>query len=145
MLFKSLSMGELCLTQSRADRAMHSVVTKQLEPFRLTMMEWLVLVVVSGGSKEGLSMTRIANALDVTLPQVTALVTTLLHQKLVTQKTLETDRRGRQVNVTLRGRRTLAKLESSIAWALNEWSGHVSEERMREYVETVELLSQNAE
>ena len=90
-------MHELCLMQVRADRAMRAMIVVKLEAHKLTMMEWLALGVVAAGSKQGLSMSEIAAMLDVTLPQVTALVADLLELKLVKQKILASDHRGRQV------------------------------------------------
>lgn len=135
------SMYELCLMHARADRAMRAVVSEQLEPYHITMMEWLALGVVAGGPKSGLSMTRVASVLDVTLPQVTALITGLVKLKLIKQRVLDTDRRGRQVIITLKGKRTLGKLEGDITRAMREWSKDIPREQLRSYILTVSQLA----
>lgn len=135
-------MYELCLMHARADRAMRSVVSKQLEPYGLTMMEWLALGVVSAAPKNGLSMSKVAGMLDVTLPQVTALVNGLIESNFVKQKVLSSDRRGRQVLSTVKGRRALGKLESLIAVAMLGWSKHIPPEELQIYVKTVSKLAQ---
>ncbi|MES2971361.1 MAG: MarR family transcriptional regulator [Patescibacteria group bacterium] len=135
------SMYDLCLMHARADRAMRVVVSEQLEPYNITMMEWLALGVVSGGPKRGLSMTRVASTLNVTLPQVTALITSLVKWKLIKQRVLDTDRRGRQVIVTLKGKRALGKIESDIAKAMREWSSDIPKEQLRDYILTVSQLA----
>ncbi len=138
------NMYELCLMHARADRAMRSVVASQLDPQALTMMEWLALGVISNAPKEGYSMSQVARALDVTLPQVTALVTTLIKMKLVKQKVLVTDRRGRQVIVTPRGARVLTKLEERIAVVMRGWSKAIPRDQLAIYMHTVSQLSQKA-
>lgn len=138
-------MYELCLMHVRADRAMRTVVAKKLEAQKLTMMEWLALGVISTGSKSGLSMTEVAETLDVTLPQVTALVAGLLKLKFIKQKVLASDHRGRQVIITLKGKRTLNKLETAIAASMRTWTRNVPNSRMREYVRTVEQLSKQTD
>jgi DNA-binding MarR family transcriptional regulator len=140
--FELPTMYELCLMHARADRAMRVVVSKQLEGQQLTMMEWLALgVVAAGPAKEGVSMSQIASTLDVTLPQVTALIGKLLENKMIKQRVLASDRRGRQVMVTTRGKRTLTKLETAIAMAMREWSKDVDREQLRNYMITVAQLA----
>lgn len=109
------------------------------------MMEWLALGVVARGGKEGLSMTRIANSLDVTLPQVTALVTGLLERKFIKQKVLSSDHRGRQVMITLKGKRVLGKLETAIASSIRTLAKDVPSRRWQAYIRTVEQLSAQAD
>lgn len=135
------SMYELCLMHARADRAMRVVVNDQLEPGRITMMEWLALGVVSNGPQQGLSMTRIANTLNVTLPQVTALINGLVKLRLIKQKVLDSDRRGRQVIITLKGKRILAKLEGNIAAAMRQWSKDIPKDQLYTYIQTVRELA----
>jgi amicyanin len=134
-------MYELCLMHARADRAMRSVVARQLDTHQLTMMEWLALAVIARGPKKGLSMSAVAQTLDVTLPQVTALVAGLTEANYVRQRVLPSDRRGRQVMTTLRGRRLLVKLEAVIASAIRDWTSEVPPEQLRTYFKTVHQLA----
>ncbi len=137
----SITMYELCLLHARADRALRLVVTKQLEQFKLTMMEWLLLGVVCGGPDKGLSMSSIAGTLDVTLPQVTALVANLAKQKFVKQKTQLHDRRSRHVLATKRGRVVLQGTEEAIGKALQQWLTDIPPEDLEVYLKTVRHLS----
>lgn len=139
--FKLPTMYELCLMHARADRAMRSVVSVQLESHKLTMMEWLSAGVVASGPKDGVSMSQIAATLDVTMPQVTALIGNLLEQKMIKQRVLATDRRGRQVIVTMKGKRALAKLEIDIAVAMLEWSSDIDRDQLKSYVQSVSQLA----
>lgn len=139
--FDTPTMYDLCLMHARADRAMRVVVAKQLESQHLTMMEWLALSVVAAGPKEGVSMSQIASTLDVTLPQVTALVGNLMENKMIKQKILASDRRGRQVICATRGKHTLVKLEGKIATAMRVWSRDIDREELRAYMSTVAKLA----
>lgn len=138
-------MYELCLMHARADRAMRSVVARQLESHKLTMMEWLVLGIVSNAPKNGLSMSQVAGTLDVTLPQVTALVISMTKQKYIKQKVLASDRRGRQVILTLKGRRALVKLEGVIERAMRIWSKDIPSPLLGTYIEVISILAHKVE
>lgn len=143
--FEMPSMYQLCLMHARADRAMRTVVSKELEAQGLTMMEWLALGVISNAPREGFSMSQVAKALDVTLPQVTALVAALLDMRLIRQKVLATDRRGRQVVSTSRGDRVLIKLEDHITMVMRGWTQDISPAQLQSYVLTIAKLSAKAE
>jgi DNA-binding MarR family transcriptional regulator len=136
-----MTMYELCLLHARTDRALRTVVAKQLDVFKVTMMEWLLLGVVCGGPDKGLSMSTIATTLDVTLPQVTALVTKLVKLRLVKQKTQSYDRRSRHVVATNKGRILLGDMEQAIAQAMEVWLGEVPRDQLKVYLDTVQLLA----
>jgi DNA-binding MarR family transcriptional regulator len=91
--------------------------------------------------KEGFSMSQIAQALDVTLPQVTALVNSLTKSGLIKQKVLAVDRRGRQVMITPKGSRLLSRLEQRMAVIMQEWMRKVPSNQLRAYLLTVAQLS----
>ena len=134
-------MYEACLLHARADRALRLVVAKQLERFKITMMEWLLLGVVCGSSDKGLSMSNIAAALDVTLPQVTALVSNLVKHRYVKQKTQAHDRRSRHVTATTRGKVLLGDVEDHINNAMKEWLEGIPKEQLLAYFDTVRFLA----
>lgn len=129
------------MLHARADRALRLVVAQELEQYRVTMMEWLLLGVVVNGPVNGLSMSAIAHELDVTLPQVTALVTNLIKQKLVKQKTQTHDRRSRHVIPTPKGQDLLDSIEESIVSAMKEWVADVPRDKLQVYLETVKILA----
>ncbi len=135
------SAFELCLMQSRVDRSLRSALAPGLETHGLSVMEWLVLNAVHRSENRSLSMSDIASILDVTLPQVTALVTRLVKQGLVKQKTYARDKRGRLVTVTMRGRRTLQKLESASLNVMSQLGNKISDKDLRLYAQTLNKLS----
>lgn len=136
-----INMYEACLLHARADRAMRGVVAHQLEGFKVTMMEWLLLGVVCAGPDKGLSMSGVAKELDVTLPQVTALVTSLVKLRLVKQKTQSHDRRSRHVIATQRGRLMLLDMETQIAKAMREWLEDIPQDELDTYFHVVRHLA----
>ena len=137
----SISMGEICLLHARADRALRSIIAKELEQYNLTMMEWLLLGVVCGGPKEGLSMTAIANQLDVTLPQVTALMNNVTKLRLVKQKTQKHDRRSRHVVPTNVGKDLCRQVEGAVKQGLDKWLGGVESDELEVYLRVVKVMS----
>lgn len=138
---ESPTVFELCLWQSRSDRSLRMVVGRELKSKGLTMMEWLLLSCVDLAGNSGLSMSGIASALDVTLPQVTALITTLVKQRFVRQKTQRSDRRSRHVLITAKGRLTLNDANAKITAIVTKWLDGLSEEQLANYTETLEYLA----
>jgi DNA-binding MarR family transcriptional regulator len=98
-----MTIYELCLIHSKADRILRTIVAEQLESTQLTMMQWLLLGVVQTAPKQGLSMTDIAEGMGITLPQVTALLSDLSKRRLVKLKTQRKDRRSRHALLTAKG------------------------------------------
>jgi len=137
----SISMYQACLLHSRADRALRVVVSRQLEKFDVTMMEWLLMGVVCAGPKEGMTMTAVAAALDVTLPQVTALTASLTKSKLLKQKVSRQDRRSRRLACMPAGRRLLEQTEKAISVAMKEWTADVPRDQLMTYFDTVRFLA----
>lgn len=136
-----LTMYESCILHARADRSLRSVIAKQLESFGITMTEWLLLGVASSSPKDGYSMSKIASILDVTMPQVTALVNALMHHGLVRQKTQSNDRRSRHVLVTVKGQNTLHKVESKIDQTMRLWLADIPKTQLRIYLDIVHKLA----
>ncbi len=137
----SLTMYEACLLHSRADRALRVMVSRQLERFDVTMMEWLLMGVVATGPPEGLTMSSVAATLDVTLPQVTALTASLTKTKLLRQKVSRQDRRSRRLMPTPACRRLLDEIERSIKAAMLEWMADIPSDQLGTYFETIRLLA----
>jgi len=136
-----ISMYEACLLHSRADRALRLIVSRQLEQFNVTMMEWLLLGVAQTGPKEGLTMSAVAAALDVTLPQVTALTASLTKLKFLKQKISRQDRRSRRLISTNSGNKLLAEIEEAVNTAMQEWIADIPKDQLQTYLQTVKLLA----
>ncbi len=136
-----LRMHELCILQSRVHRSLRGSITKQLEPHNLTFMEWLALGVISDGPKSGLGMSLVGQKLNVTPPHGTALITPLINRNLVKQNTLASDRRGRQVMSTVKGRRVLFKIESTALKSMREWNKDMNSEQTRNYISILKTLA----
>ena len=137
----SLTMYQACLLHSRADRALRLVVSRKLEQFNVTMMEWLLIGVVDAGPKEGMTMSAVASALDVTLPQVTALTASLTKLKSLKQKISRQDRRSRRLVVTHSGKKLLTEIEEVVNEAMKEWVVDIPKEQLQTYLRTVEVLA----
>jgi DNA-binding MarR family transcriptional regulator len=135
------SMYELCLLQSRADRALRVMVVRQLERHNLTMMEWLLLATVSQAGKTGLTMTEVAQMLDVTLPQVTALMGRLSKQKFIRQKVSSADRRSRLLISSKLGLRTNAAIEDTIREVMRVWLHDIDTPTLYTYIETMQQIA----
>lgn len=135
-----MTVLEIFLLHARADRVLRTVVSGRLEPYKLTMMEWLLLGVVCEAPDDGMSMSSVAQALDVTLPQVTALANKLLNLKFIKQKTHAQDRRSRRVMPTPKGRTVLEDVDQAIGKVLDEWLAELPEEQVDSYFSTMRWI-----
>lgn len=128
-----MNMYEICLLHARSDRMFRAGVAAHLEGSQITMMEWLLLGVVSKGSEKGVSMSDIAQTLRVTLPQVTALVNKLLPQKLIKQKSATSDRRSRLVSLTNKGQLVFEDMSEVLQKAHPEIFAGITAEQFDSY------------
>lgn len=136
-----MNMYDMCLLHARSDRALRSYIASHLHDSKITMMEWLLLGVINEGGVKGSSMSEIAGALHVTLPQVTALVNKLLPLKLVKQKSATTDRRSRLVSLTQKGQLTLQESNKVLEDARAELFKGVDEATLGSYSDVLGMLS----
>ncbi len=141
---KIITMYQACLLHSRADRVLRALVADQLDYLKLTMMEWLLLGVIGEGPEEGLSLSEIAKRLDVSQPQVTALMVKVGQQKLVKQKIQRRDRRSRHVILSPRGQRMLTHTEEIIAQKMDNWLAEIPTDQLQHYIETVKYISERS-
>lgn len=136
-----MTMYEACLMHSRADRALRLVVANALEEFNITMMQWLLLATVQKGPATGMRMKELAEALDVTMPQITALMNDLTKMKLAKQKINSSDRRSRRLSTTPLGKQHLQKIDKTINSVLKDWLEEVPTQDMNSYLATVKRLA----
>ncbi len=136
-----VNMYEACLMHARADRALRLVVSKQLEKFELTMMEWLLMATVCCSARNEITMSGVAQALNVTLPQVTALANNLVRSKLIKQKINTKDKRSRYLTATLSGKRLIERVEVTIDETLRNWLAAIPQDQLMNYMKTVEMIA----
>ncbi len=135
-------MYEACLLHSKSDRLLRLVVSRELEPFSITMMQWLLLVTVSKGPNAGMRMTELSEQLDVTMPQITALMNDLVEQKLTKQKISSTDRRSRRLSITSAGKKRLEEIDGSVDRALRSWLEPVGRSDLNGYYATLQKMAE---
>jgi DNA-binding MarR family transcriptional regulator len=129
------------LLHARADRTLRGVVSAHLEKYGVTRMEWLVLAAVCEGPPTGMCMGELARLLDVSLPQVTALVNKLVAQDLVQQQAAPQDRRARYVTRTAKGYRLIKKIETGMRGTLKEWLADIPMPQLEAYMRTIHALA----
>ncbi len=138
----SITMYQACLLHSRADRALRLVVSKKLDQFNVTLMEWLLMGTVKNGPKEGMTMSAVAATLDVTLPQVTALITNLTKHKLLKQKISRQDRRSRRLVSTNAGNKLVENIEQEVDQAMRDWVNDIPSDQLQTYIKTIAVLAE---
>lgn len=135
-------MYQACLLHSRAERVLKGHVSKHLERWNVTRMEWLLLATVSQPSKvpSGHTMGEVADILDVRLSQLTALAGKLNESKLLAQTVAKHDRRTRYLKITSKGSKFLLDIEGELRRAMREWLKDVPRDQLGIYMNTVRQL-----
>ena len=135
-------MYEACLLHSRSERVLKNLVAKNLEQWKITRMEWLMLATVARDPKnsEGHTMGELAELLDIKLSQVTALVNSMSHQNLLAQEVAEHDRRTRFVAISPAGEELLSKIEADMREAMRTWLSAIPRPQLVTYMQTVAQL-----
>lgn len=136
-----MTMYDLCLLHAHSDRLFRASIASHLEKSHITMMEWLLLGVVQAGGQKGVTMSDIATELQVTLPQVTALVNKLLPLKLIRQKSAASDRRSRLVQLTNKGQLVFDEASAMLDDARAQLLGGASDEDVDTYIKVLHGLS----
>lgn len=136
------TMYQACLLHSRAERVLKGHVSKQLEKWNVTRMEWLLLATVSEPSKvsDGHTMGEVADILDVRLSQLTALVGKLNEAKLLVQTVAKHDRRTRYLKITGKGTLFLEDVEGEMRGAMRQWLSGIPRDQLAVYMQTVRQL-----
>jgi DNA-binding MarR family transcriptional regulator len=135
------SVYEGVLFHSRADRILRNLIARELEKYHVSMMEYLTLGAIDQHGSP-MTMSGVAAALDVSLPQVTALMADLLQLKLVKQKTMVQDRRSRLVTVTPKGKRLLTDVEVTALPTLLEQLKAIPLSELNHYGDIVKMIGE---
>ncbi len=136
-----IHMYKACLIHVKADRVLRSIVSGILAEYEVTTMEWLLLGVIDDSPKTGITLSHIAGRLDVSQPQVTALMDKVIEQGLVRQRVHKQDRRSRTAIITIKGKRLLDRIEESVQSFMETWLSELPKEQLRTYAETVTRIA----
>lgn len=129
----NIDLTDLIVQHYSAIRSLENLSNYYLKPVNLTLMEWLFLRIVFNGPDSGLPMSKIAEILTVSQPQVTAIINKLLPQKLVKQKISRQDRRVKTVVLTARGERLFNFVNSQIQDEMNRLAKKHTDKQIEAY------------
>jgi DNA-binding MarR family transcriptional regulator len=139
---KNSSAYEFCLAHTKSDRLLRTIFSDTLSAHDLSIMEWLLLGVVSLGPEDGLAMNIVAQELDVTMPQTTAIIDKLIKRRLLRQKTQREDRRSRHVLLTANGRLAYKNVERDLGNVFDRYMNLIPQNYFVFYRKVIELMSQ---
>ncbi len=105
----------------KAFRSLSDVTRNQLKPFKLTVMQWLVLSVINNGNARGVATSSIGKKVGVGSAQVTSLTSQLIDKRLIRSRTERRDRRQKRFQLTARGRTVLNGADAAVQTALGQW------------------------
>jgi DNA-binding MarR family transcriptional regulator len=109
------------------------------EPFGLRPVEFTILSLVD--ENPGSSLSRLAQALAVSAPNITMWIDRLEERGLVQRERSETDRRAQHLGVTAKGRQLVAKATQRLLDAEREQFGHLSDAERAILVELLHKLA----
>lgn len=135
------SMYQTCLMHTKADRNMRSMVSAQLAAHKLTMMEWLLLGIISEAPESGLSVSQLADSANVSMPQITTLTGHLLRDGLIKQEAHAADKRARITIISDKGKEVIQALEDSLRITIKDWLADIPKAELDVYNGVVAKLA----
>ena len=146
MELSKLTMYEACLLHSRAERVLKGLVSRHLEDWGITRMEWLLLATAASckDNEQGSTMGEIAEILDIRLSQLTALSSNMTREGLLNQTVSPKDRRTKYLKITSRGLRFLADIEQDMRHSMRQWLAEIPREQLAIYMNTVRELGSDS-
>lgn len=137
-----LTMYDACVLHSRAERVLKGIVSRHLDAWRLTRMEWLVLATLAtrDNRHQGLTMTEVGEVLDVTLPQLNALTIKLISLDYLKQTKSGSDKRIKVLQVTKSGYDIINSIEKSMRHAMKDWLKEIDGIEIISYMSTLQIL-----
>jgi DNA-binding MarR family transcriptional regulator len=142
MQLNDLTMYKACLLHSKSERVLKGLVSKTLDDWDLNRMQWLLLATSDTPSNHplGHTMSELADILDIKMSQVTALMSSMVEAKLISQQVSNEDRRTRYVKTTRRGKKLLEEIEKGLRKAMRQWLGEIPRDQLAIYMKTVQEL-----
>lgn len=142
MDISKLSMYEACLLHSRAERVLKNIVSNHLNERNITRMEWLVLATLCEAEHQhlGLAMSEVADILDVTLSQLTALTIKMRAAGYMEQTVSSTDKRVKILKATRSGMDVIVAIEMSMRSTMHDWLSGIERPELVSYLTTLRQL-----
>ncbi|MBA3757958.1 MarR family transcriptional regulator [Candidatus Saccharibacteria bacterium] len=124
--------------QARSFRALKQLKNRILEPYGLTMMQWLVLGLIKDAGKTGVRTTTLAEQLDTTQAFITNTVNLLEVKKLVSRRTDAKDSRAHSIIFNKKHEKMVAKIEQELRHELrNTIYKKVTPEELKIYMKVI--------
>lgn len=141
MDLRELTTYEACILHARAHRVLREFVARQLEGYNLTVMEWVLLGVISE-SKPGVSPSALCERLDVSMPLITRMATNLQSHGYVDRKEHQEDKRQSVIIPSAKGLELAELVEAQIKVEMRKMLKDFSPSEILGYVRTMKQLAE---
>lgn len=131
------------LLQNTAYKLLRLHVSKTLEDFNLTLIEWVI--VSSLYEKETLRLIDIAQILDVEPPFVTSLIDVLESKGFVLRKDDPSDRRAKLISLNTKKLSLIPEIENQMNVTLRKLLKGLTNEELGIYKKVLETIIQNSD
>lgn len=128
----------IMMAKIRAYRETRRVISECLEPYDVTITEWLLLGAVLQARHA--TMGELALALDVKLPLVSRYVKELEQRGLVSVHA-GSDKRSKHVSATRLGEKRMQQIDPVVKTTLKQWLQHIPSEDIRVYIRVLMNIS----
>jgi DNA-binding MarR family transcriptional regulator len=133
---------QLIALESRAHRNFRQLLSSLLQARQLTVMEWALLGLIGEHQAKGISITDLAEALQVKTALVSTMVSKQTRQGLVRKTEAVVDSRKRLVKLTQAGRMRMAETEQILVSEFRErLTSSIGKRHQTNYMTAVERLA----
>jgi DNA-binding MarR family transcriptional regulator len=131
---------EALLNLARTFEVLQQKASEALKPYQLTPTQYNVLRILRGAGSEGVTCSQAGERMVNHDPDMTRLLDRLEARQLVERKRSSKDRRIVITRITKTGLALVNSLDEPMQAMLKQQAGHVSREKLRQLIDTLESL-----
>jgi DNA-binding MarR family transcriptional regulator len=136
-----LATYEAGMFQAAANRNLTTFLANALKSSNITTSEWSALgILATTGEARPSDMAMI---MDVKTPMATRLIQSLLEKKLVAERKISEDQRGKLIVLTPEGKKLLDEQELIVRDGMREYMKEVDRDDLVAYLKVVEYLARH--
>jgi DNA-binding MarR family transcriptional regulator len=131
---------EAVLNMGRTFEALQKPVAELLKQYQLTPTQYNVLRILRGAGREGITCSQVCERMLTPDPDITRLLDRMEARRLVERERSTQDRRVVVSRITKDGLTLVNEIDEPLQALLKKLLGHIDRKRLRELIDTLELL-----
>lgn len=141
MSYRQITTYQMMIAQAKAYRKVRAFMDVTLNPYNLTITEWLIIGVAIDAGPTGIRISELAKSLGVEMPVITNLVQKATQAGWLRRIEDQEDKRARRVVMTHAGLDKACDIEGELKKATAPWLKDIEKDSVKGYYEVITVLS----